>query len=101
MLDWMGGNVQETPDPTRTINCAFGDIEILGPDRFIIAEFAQFGGSGYFFDTSDLSSIVAILNCKDWSEDEINEAVADICAAEGLERQSNVANRRNFVEDAE
>lgn len=78
MLDWMAGNVQKAPEPTRTIPCAFGDIEILGPDRFIIAEFAQFGGSGYFCDTSDLSSIVAILNRKDWSEDEIIHAVAKI-----------------------
>lgn len=79
MLDWMNGKTQEpAPAPTTTIACKFGDIEILGPDRFIIAEFAQYGGSGYFCDMSDLSSIVAILNRKDWSEYDIVSAVAKI-----------------------
>lgn len=79
MLDWMAGKTQEpAKESTTTIACRFGDIIILGPDRFIIAEFAQYGGSGYHCDTSDLSSIEAILNRPDWTELEINEAVAKI-----------------------
>lgn len=79
MLDWMSGNTPApAPQIPRTIVCRFGDLIILAPDRFIIAEFAQYGGRGYFCDTSDLSSIEAILNCPEWSEDEINAAVAVI-----------------------
>lgn len=84
------------------IHCAFGDILILGPYSFVIAEFAQFGGHGiYVPSTDDLDTIEAILNRPDWTEDEINEAVAELVATEDRERRSNVANRRNFVEDAE
>lgn len=103
MLDWMAGKTEEpAPEPTKIIACRFGDIIILGPDRFFISEFAQFGGHGlYVPSTDDLDTIEAILNRPDWTELEVNEAVATLVAAEDRERQSNVANRRNFMEDAE
>ncbi len=65
-----------TSTPIQTISCAFGDIEILSETEFHISEFAQYGSPYRVPDTRDLGTIEAILTRPDWTEDEINSAVA-------------------------
>lgn len=72
---------QQPTDIGNTILCNFGEIEVLSPTRIEVREWS-FTGRFYVPDSLDIDAIKAVIDRKDWTEDELNAAVAAMCAAE-------------------